>query len=67
MPVAFDVGFGIFLALMAGLAVFVVRFAIREARRRPPAGPPRAGGGLEGLDEPAATALVDDPDERRDG
>jgi hypothetical protein len=67
MPVAFDVGFGIFLALMAGLAVFVVRFAIHEARRRPPPGPPRAGGGLEGLDEPAAAALVDDPDERRDG
>ncbi len=64
MPASFDVGFGVFLALMAGLAVFVVRFAVRLGRRRPPPGPP---GVTSGLDEPSATTLVDDPDEGRDG
>jgi uncharacterized membrane protein YedE/YeeE len=65
VPVAFDVGFGFFLALMAGLAVFVVRFAIREGKRRAPA--QRPPGVADELDEPSAATLVDDTDERRDG
>ena len=64
MPVDFEVGFAFFLALMAALAVFVVRFAVREGRRRPRVGPPGTGNGR--LDEPSAPAFVDDPDERRD-
>jgi uncharacterized membrane protein YedE/YeeE len=39
MTVAFAIGFGAFLVLMAVLFVFVLRFAIREGRRRPPAAP----------------------------
>jgi hypothetical protein len=58
MPVTFDIGFGVFLVLMAGLVVFVLRFAIRQGRRRPPAG--------GDLDEPSSAALVDDPDEGGD-
>ena len=36
MSLAFDFGFGVFLLLMAVLVVFVLRFAIRMGRRRPP-------------------------------
>ena len=39
MDVAFAVTFGIFLALMAVLVVFVVRFAVHEGRRRKPPQP----------------------------
>jgi cbb3-type cytochrome oxidase subunit 3 len=59
MSTGFLVGFAVFLVLMAGLAVAVVRFAIRESRRRPRA--------ASQLDEAAAPTLVDDPDEGRDG
>jgi hypothetical protein len=34
MSIAFAIGFGSFLVLMAGLAVVVLRFAARESRRR---------------------------------
>ena len=59
MSVGFVIGFAVFLVLMAGRVGAVVRFAIRENRRRP------RGEGR--LDEPSAPALVDDPDEGRDG
>jgi len=36
MHLAFAVTFGVFLVLMAVLVVFVVRFAVREGRRRKP-------------------------------
>lgn len=32
--VAFDIGFGAFLALLAVLVGFVIRFAIQQGRRR---------------------------------
>jgi hypothetical protein len=53
---AFAFGFGIFLALMAVLVFFVLRFAVREARegRRQATGP---------SDEPAAPTLEDHTDE----
>ncbi len=50
---AFAFGFGIFLALMAVLVFFVLRFAVREGRRRA-TGP---------SDEPAAPTLEDHTDE----
>jgi len=46
--VSFAIGFGIFLVLMAVLVVFVLRFAIREGRRRPPAARSKAGPDPEG-------------------
>ena len=66
MPVSFDIGFGTFLVLMAGLVVFVLRFAIRQR----PARRPRARGlhaDRRQLDEASPSALVDDPDEGGDG
>jgi hypothetical protein len=45
MTAAFAIGFGTFLVLMAVLAVFVLRFAIREGRRRQPAAGPDPEGG----------------------
>ena len=57
MHAGFVVGFALFLVLMAGLVVAVVRFAIRQGRRRPSGG----------LDEASPSALVDDPDEGGDG
>jgi hypothetical protein len=62
------IGFAVFLVLMAGLVVAVVRFAIRQGRRRlPPSDSrPAAERAESDLDEPSPSALVDDPDERRD-
>jgi hypothetical protein len=47
VTVAFAFGFGIFLVLMAGLVVFVLRFAIRVGRRRPPASGPNQETGVD--------------------
>jgi hypothetical protein len=46
---AFAAGFAVFLLLMAVLVVFVVRFAIKEGRRRRPSGenPPARESGPE--------------------
>jgi len=76
--VAFAIGFGLFLLLMAVLAVFVLRFAIQEGRRRPtvapglrdqrgdePGGLGKGGAGISS-DEPAAPALEGDANEGRD-
>ena len=67
MPVTFDIGFGVFLVLMAGLVFFVLRFALRQGRRPAllPLRGPRAGG--LSSDEASSAALVDDPDEGGDG
>ena len=65
MPVSFDIGFGAFLVLMAGLVFFVLRFAVRQGRRRrPPRGARRPA---SRLDEASPSALVDDTDEGGDG
>ena len=65
MPVSFDIGFGAFLVLMAGLVFFVLRFAIRQGRRQKPPRRPRTA--ATRLDEASPAALVDDPDEGGDG
>jgi hypothetical protein len=68
MSISFVIGFAIFLVLMAGLFVVVVRFALQQGLRRTPPGesPPAPKRPESDLDEPSASALVDDPDERRD-
>lgn len=68
MPVSFEVGFAAFLALMAGLVVFVLRFAMQQGRRGRGPGPESGGPDEAGrLDQSAPSTLVDDPDEGGDG
>jgi hypothetical protein len=65
---SFDAGFAVFLVLMAGLLVAVVRFAVSQGRRRPPPSPPSTAGSASGpeLDETSAAGFEDDSDEGGD-
>jgi hypothetical protein len=48
VTVDFAIGFGTFVVLMVVLAVFVLRFAIREGRRRQPSAGPGTAPDPEG-------------------
>ena len=68
MPLSFEIGFAAFLVLMAGLVVFVLRFAAQQSRQARQGGRPRrASGGSDPSDEPAPPTLVNDADESGDG